>query len=449
MRPRSCCRWCMTSCADWLRGNWPARRRGKRWRPPRLCMKRTCDSWAINSSRIGATSSLLLLKPCAASWSNRHGGNSSCRALIWQVSNLRRTQPTRHNAQHEEHLYPTDVFPFTYGDSLDPFSKRDDGILRRLLRDDPKAMPKIMHTQSAAEYWHRSGSLVHTDPFGAKDADVPDNVRIYAFGGTQHGPAADPPGRGAGQNLLNPADYRPQLRALLDTLDEWVTTGAVPPESVYPRLDNGTLVGWRQSESSFPRLPGVRYPEVIHQPSAHDLGPDFATKGVITREPPRMLGRYVVKVPRSNPDGNDLGTLLPAEVGVPVATFTGWNLRRRDVGAEDQLVSLAGSYIPLPRTDAEAKNSGDPRKSLDRRYGSFATYKRALAKRCDEMVQARLLLREDADRIVAAADRRKYMFSGGEVSLRIIDWCIGCFANCHPTIKSGFDARKWPSISMN
>src|SRR5439155_1616641 len=56
--------------------------------------------------------------------------------------NHRFAQPTRHNAQHEEHLYPTDIFPFTYGDSIDPFSKRTDGILRRTLKENPKALPK-------------------------------------------------------------------------------------------------------------------------------------------------------------------------------------------------------------------------------------------------------------------------------------------------------------------
>src|SRR5262249_6873694 len=34
--------------------------------------------------------------------------------------NHRFAQPTRHNAQHEEHLYPADYFPFTYGDCTDP-----------------------------------------------------------------------------------------------------------------------------------------------------------------------------------------------------------------------------------------------------------------------------------------------------------------------------------------
>src|SRR5262249_1539490 len=69
--------------------------------------------------------------------------------------NHRFAQPTRHNGQHEEHLYPGDRFPFTYGDAEDPFSKRTDGILRRGRDLGPSLLPKVMHTQSAAEYWHR------------------------------------------------------------------------------------------------------------------------------------------------------------------------------------------------------------------------------------------------------------------------------------------------------
>src|SRR5207237_4830360 len=135
----------------------------------------------------------------------------------------------------------------------------------------------------------------------------------------------------------------------------------------------------------FPALPGVRYPEVIQRPSALDYGPDFLTKGVITVDPPRVVGQYVVKVPRGGADGNDLGTLLPPEVAVPLATYTGWNLRRRDVGAEGMLLSLAGSYIPFPRTRADREATGDPRPSVEERYGSFDQYRQQFAAMCDEM----------------------------------------------------------------
>jgi hypothetical protein len=325
--------------------------------------------------------------------------------------NHRFAQPTRHNAQHEEHLYPTDRFPFTYGNDTDPFSKRTDGILKRLREQYPKAMPKVMHTQSAAEYWHRAGSLVHTDPLATKDAGIPENVRVYAFGGTQHGPAADPPSRGTGEHLANPGDYRPQLRALLDALDAWVVSGKQPPPSVYPRLYNGTLVDWHQKATGFPNLPGVKYPQRIHQPAAQDNGPQFHSHGLLTVVPPKILGHFVVHVPKCDADGNDLGTLLPAEVMVPLATYTGWNVRREDVGAPGALVSLMGSYIPFPRTKAERQKTGDPRQSLAERYGDFAAYQKRFAAACADLVQRRYLLPEDEQRLTAGRARYQKLFT--------------------------------------
>jgi hypothetical protein len=325
--------------------------------------------------------------------------------------NHRFAQPTRHNAQHEEHLYPTDVFPFTYGPATDPFTKRRGGILERLAKEGDKYLPKIMHTQSAAEYWHRSGSLVHTDPLSEKDAELPENVRVYAFGGTQHGPAADPPPRGICDNLHNPADYRPLLRALLDALDLWVREGTAPPPSVYPRIDRKTLVDWRQAGTGFPALPGVRYPKVIQQPPRCDYGPDFLTKGIITVEPPRVLGAYRVLVPKCDADGNDLGTLLPPEVAVPLATYTGWNLRRKEFGADGMLASLTGSYLPFPRTRADRVKAGDPRQSVAERYGNFEGYRKRFAGTCDDLVRRRYLLPEDAERLTANRAKVRDRFS--------------------------------------
>jgi hypothetical protein len=333
--------------------------------------------------------------------------------------NHRFAQPTRHNGQHEEHLYPTDVFPFTYGVTDDDFATPEgglrrrgtpDGICKRLAEEDARLLPMILHTQSAAEYWHRSGSLVHTDTPGTSDAVLPENVRVYAFGGTQHGPAASPPTRGGADNLHNPADYRPFLRALLDALDARVRDGTELPPSVYPRIADGTLVDWRQKGSGFPALPGVRYPEVIQQPSALDYGPAFRTKGIVSVEPPRTLGHYRVLVPRSDADGNDTGTLLPLEVRVPLATYTGWNLRRREVGAEGALVGLVGSYLPFPRNEADRLATGDPRASIAKRYGSFDEYRRRWREARDELLKGRYLLREDADRLEAKLEEIRGLF---------------------------------------
>jgi hypothetical protein len=340
--------------------------------------------------------------------------------------NHRFAQPTRHNAQHDEHLYPTDVFPFTYGPTTDPFTKRTDGILDRYVKS--KVKPKVMHTQTAAEYWHRSGSLVHTTPDGKADADIPENVRIYAFGGCQHGagdgsiPEAGTPKTGMTQNPTNPADYRPFVRALIVALDQWVKDGKEPPTSIYPRISNVTLVDWHQDETGFPKIPGVRYPTLIQQPPFADYGPKFRSDGIITIEPPAVKGHYTVLVPQSDPDGNDHGgTLNPPDINRPLATYTGWNLRRKEVGAEGSLASLLGSCIPLPRTKAERQKTGDPRASLEEIYGTpkhslFDEYREGYGKVCQVYVEHRLLLPEDVTPLLKIVDGRRKLFpdAGGK-----------------------------------
>lgn len=318
--------------------------------------------------------------------------------------NHRFAQPTRHVTQHDHHDYPADRFPFAYETQCDPLSGRVDGILRRA--ELSGTAPLVMHTQSAAEYWTRSGSLPHTDPLGCRDACVPANVRFYTFGGTQHGPSGFPPTAGQGQNLANPGDYRPFLRALLVAMDRAVREGVVPPPSVYPQFADGTLTAWDQASTGFPSIPGVRYPGVIQQPSWWDYGPRWAERQIIDRQPPARLADYRVRVARCDADGNELGTLLPPEVAVPVATHTGWNLRRADAGAENELVSLAGSYIPFATKQAEREASGDPRLSIEERYGALDEYLSRLAAQARSLEAAGYLLPADVERVVSRQRER-------------------------------------------
>jgi len=120
--------------------------------------------------------------------------------------NHRFAQPTVYATQHRDHFGPIDRFPFTYGMQVDSFTGEKDGILARC--DAASVTPRVFHTQSSAEYWSRSGSLVHTDTSGVRDVSLPPNVRVFAFGGTQHGPSGFPPPPG-GQTAQNPGDYRP------------------------------------------------------------------------------------------------------------------------------------------------------------------------------------------------------------------------------------------------
>jgi hypothetical protein len=312
--------------------------------------------------------------------------------------NHRFASPTRHNTQHDNHLYPADVFPFTYGPEKDAFTSRVDSLLKRAV--ESKTVPKVMHTQSSSEYWHRAGSLVHTDPASERDSLVPPDVRIYTFGGTQHGAGTGVPRPGGdGQLMRNPTDYRPFVRALLIALDRWVRTGEEPPPSVYPKISDNSLVDWKLGASGWKGLPGVRYPGVIHQPDFLDRGSEFLTKRRISRVPPFVLGTYKVRVPAFGPDNNELGCLMLPSVAVPVATYTSWNLRHRSIGAETELLSLAGGFILFSRSETERRTTGDPRLSIQERYQDVDDYQAQFIDHAEQLVEAGYVLPEDLPRL--------------------------------------------------
>ena len=307
--------------------------------------------------------------------------------------NHRFASPTRTNTQHSGHLYPADVFPFTYGDETDPFTGRSDGILRRARASG--TLPKVMHLDSASEYWHRSGSLVVTDPAGERDSVIPPEVRVYVFGGTQHGPAARPHDRG--QLPPSPTVFRPFQQTLFLALDRWITDGAPPPPSVHPRIADGTLVAWQEDKSGWTPLPNVRYPTVIQQPELLDYGKSFAKQRRIDRHPPLRTGkRYGVRVPALDRDNNERGVLRMPSVAVPLATFTGWNLRNPAIGAPGELLRLTGGRIPFSRTAADRERSGDPRAAVTERYSSFDAYLERYMAAAGELEAAGYLLPEQS-----------------------------------------------------
>jgi len=312
--------------------------------------------------------------------------------------NHRFAQPNAFCCQHEHHDYVSDRFPFSYETQIDPLSGHIDGILQRAA--DGQNMPFVMHTQSSSEYWSRSGSLVHTDPLGKRDSRLPANVRVYTFGGTQHGPSGFPPKRAAGQNLDNPGDYKPLLRALLLALDRWAREAMPAPPSVYPTIRDGTLVDFQRLSSGFPPIPGIYYPQVIQQPLRLDFGSRWERERRMDIQPPKILGEYKVLVPKYGPDGNELGCLNPPEAAVPLATFTPWNPRSPGAGAENELVALKGSYIPFALTRKQQAKTGDPRLSIQQRYGTLETYLKRLRTACLSLVKRGYLLDEEVETIL-------------------------------------------------
>jgi hypothetical protein len=323
--------------------------------------------------------------------------------------NHRFASPTRTNGQHDEHLFPADYFPFAYGDDEDPHTGQVDGILRKSRLT--KTVPKVFHTQSSSEYWHRSGSLVHTDPLGKVDAEIPPEVRIYSFGGTNHGSGGGVPGsKGNGQLPSSPADYRPLMRALVVALDAWVKDGTLPPASVYPRFADKTLVGWKEQESGWPKIPGVAYPQVVQQPTYLYRGPWWEQHRIATVEPPEVRESYVVRVPKITANGNEVGTLNVPGITVPLGSYTSWNLRNESVGAAGELLSLQGGFIPFAKTVEERKAANDPRQSIAELYKGYADYEQQYLAAADQLVAQRYLLAEDLPRLKSLCEKFKPWF---------------------------------------
>jgi len=313
--------------------------------------------------------------------------------------NHRFAQTTRHPSPLEDHQYPADFFPFTTMPDVDPVTGETGDVLA--VAKSLGKVPYLIYTGTSTEYWTRASSPLHTNAAGTKDAAVDERVRIYFIAGGQHWISASRDR--VFENRPNPLDHSPPLRALLLALDRWASTGALPPESRYPRLDRGELIAAADYAGRFPKLPGVRLPKGNLQPPRLLLGPRFRSEGIADVQPPTFGPAYATLVPAPDEDGNDRGGVRLPDVAVPLGAYTGWNLRRPEMGAPDFLARWSGSFFPFARTEEERQRVGDPRASLAARYPTKGDYVRRVEAAADELRQQGFLLDEDARDIVEKA----------------------------------------------
>jgi hypothetical protein len=248
------------------------------------------------------------------------------------------------------------------------------------------------------------------------DIPLPENVRRYYFPGTTHGggpggfnPAAPPPASGRGGLCELPANPNPEadtMRALTDAMVEWLAKGTPPPASAYPKLADGTLVRATKAATGFPSIPGLRFKDNFENPIVdYDWGPDFKysdVSGVISKEPPAIKKVIPLLVPKVNADGNEVAGVPSVLHQAPLGTYLGWNIMAGGF-FKGQMCEFTGGYIPFAKTKAERQASGDPRPSLEERYGNQAAYVSAVRAAAEKAVQERYLLREDADRLIQQA----------------------------------------------
>jgi len=261
-----------------------------------------------------------------------------------------------------------------------------------------RTCPKIIQLSSSAEYWNSGMSLGTTDALGRQDMEIPENVRIYLFSSTQHAPASKPVA-GICRNIMNPNPYRETFRALIVALKRWVTEGAEPPPSRIPTLRDKTLVHPDKESVGWPDIPGVEYTGLFNQISVIDYGSLFNNRNVsgITAEPPKADANYTMLVPRVDIDGNEISGIRSTTLQAPLGTYTGWNLRRAGFG-EGGLCLLNGLYIPFKKTQAERLAAGDPRLSLEERYGDHNGYVATVQAAAERLVAQRFLLPEEENR---------------------------------------------------
>ena len=281
----------------------------------------------------------------------------------------------------------------------------EEGILAEVARRG--VAPKVVYTNTSSEYWGGHGALAHVTADGQGDAALPDNVRSWLFCGTQHGPASLPvsdtnPDTGArGTQALNYVDYRPLMRAALVHLDNWVTHNEPPPVHGYPTYADNTIVEAGELAEFFRAVPGVEFPTHHKVMRRLDFGPDRAVPTVI---PPGVGEAYPSLVSAVDADGNEVGGIRLPAIAVPLATYTGWNVRHADIGGPGQVLSPGGTVVggamPFAVTRAERMASGDPRPSIEERYASREEYLARVREYSETLVQQGYLLPEDVDVVV-------------------------------------------------
>ena len=328
--------------------------------------------------------------------------------------NLRFGQPSKDVC----YIIP-ELFPFTDTEQSDPVTEKRGSLLGKL--EERGVVPKIMFINTSAEYWRGDAALIHTDLETMSDAPESLSVRRYHLSGSPHGSGVFPPlqvrpGDGIrGQMPFSCIDYNPLMRAALVNLDRWVSSGDPAPPSGHPSLDDGTALESAEVLRKLEGIPGVRVPPRPTRAMRLDYGPE-AELGRTTTLPAIQGEEYPALVSDVDADGNELAGIRLPDLTVPVATYTGWNLRHPENGNPDLFIGitggLAGWTLAFPATRADREAAGDLRASIEERYESREHCLRQVRDAAEALVVEGYLLAEDVDELMERAGARYDYFLG-------------------------------------
>ena len=276
-----------------------------------------------------------------------------------------------------------------------------------------RTCPKIVEIMGASEFWGLRASPDYVGTDARADLALPATVRRYYTPGVTHGggrggfPFETRPANGC-VLPANPNPASDTYAALFQALVDWTMTGALPPASRYPTLAAGELVAPTAAAMGFPAIPGQPAPDGhLNTLLQYDFGAGFNAAdlgGAISRQPPRVVQVLPSLVPRTDSDGNERSGIPSVQLQVPLGTYLGWN---ETAGGfqKGQGCGFQGGYIPFAATRQQRLANGDPRPSLEERYGTRANYVARVRQSAQQMVTQRYLLPADAGRLVQEAEK--------------------------------------------
>lgn len=306
-----------------------------------------------------------------------------------------------------------------------------DGMLHRCAQSN--TCPEILETFASAELYSEKFSASLCGFTCIEDIPIPANVhRYYTPGGTHGGGAANftwvsptaiatPPAQSLPTSPI-PATHT--NNALTYDFVQLIMSGKPMPPSVYPTLARGELVPNTAAAEGYPDF-HVTVPRLAYRgdqawpPFVYDFGPgeDYDQEsGIPTVQPPIINSVLPVYGAKVNADGNETVTGMPTVLGeAPLGTYVGWNLATtgwygpgasNGPGSVGQVFAGAGNsggYWPFWDTHANRVAAGDPRPSLEERYGTHDGYVCVVTAAVNRAVQQRFLLPSDAQTLISSA----------------------------------------------
>jgi hypothetical protein len=302
-----------------------------------------------------------------------------------------------------------------------------DGMLHRCSATG--TCPQILETFASAELYSEKMSVSLCGFTCAADIPLPANVYRYYTPGATHGggtasftwTSPNSISTPTGQSL--PSDPIPETytnNALQSAFVALMMSGTPMPQSVYPTLAKGQLVSTSEVATGFPNIPNVTFGGTqAWPPFVYDFGPGEnydQESGIPTIQPPtidRVLPVYAAAV---NADGNENVDGVPTVLGqAPLGTYVGWNLATtgwygpnasNGPGSLGQVFAGAGNsggFWPFWDTKANRLAAGDPRLSLEERYGTAAGYNCVVTNAINTAVAQGFLLPSDATALTTMA----------------------------------------------